>query len=92
MGEPVLRNTFDDGRWDYVYTIEVPNAFSSRQLVSVFFENDVLVYITGRHGAVVRHKASGRVTVPPGRVSNSTCLARSRAGPPQVSRILSRSR
>ena len=47
MGEPVLRNTFDDDRWDYVYTIEVPNAFSSRQLVSVFFENDLLVYITG---------------------------------------------
>lgn len=47
MGEPVLRNTFDDDRWDYVYTIEVPNAFSSRQLVSLFFENDVLVYITG---------------------------------------------
>ena len=47
MGEPVLRNTFDDDRWDYVYTIEVPNAFSSRQLVSLFFENDVLVYLTG---------------------------------------------
>ena len=47
MGEPVLRNTFDDDRWDYVYTIEVPNTFSSRQLVSVFFENDLLVYITG---------------------------------------------
>lgn len=47
MGEPVLRNTFDDDRWDYVYTIEVPNAFSSRQLVSLFFENDLLVYITG---------------------------------------------
>ena len=47
MGEPVLRNTFDDERWDYVYTIDVPNTFSSRQLVSLFFENDVLVYITG---------------------------------------------
>ena len=47
MGEPVLRNTFDDDRWDYVYTIDVPNAFNSRMLVSVFFENDVLVYITG---------------------------------------------
>ena len=47
MGEPVLRNTFDDDRWDYVYTIDVPNAYSARQLVSLFFENDVLVYITG---------------------------------------------
>ena len=47
MGEPVLRNTFDDDRWDYVYTIDVPNTYSARQLVSLFFENDVLVYITG---------------------------------------------
>ena len=47
MGAPVLRNTFDDDRWDYVYTIDVPNAFSSRMLVSLFFENDVLMYITG---------------------------------------------
>ena len=47
MGEPVLRNTFDDDRWDYVYTIDVPNTYSARQLVSLFFENDVLVYLTG---------------------------------------------
>ena len=47
MGEPVLRNTFDDDRWDYVYTIDVPDTFQSRMLVSLFFKNDVLTYITG---------------------------------------------
>ena len=47
MGEPVLRNTFDDDRWDYVYTVEMPNIYNSRMLVSLFFENDVLMYITG---------------------------------------------
>ena len=47
MGEPVLRNTFDDDRWDYVYTVELPNIYNSRMLVSLFFENDVLMYITG---------------------------------------------
>ena len=47
MGEPVLRNTFDDDRWDYVYTIEVPDAYSARMQVSLFFERDVLMYITG---------------------------------------------
>ena len=47
MGEPVLRNTFDDDRWDYVYTIDVPDAYNARMLVSLFFENDVLRYITG---------------------------------------------
>ena len=47
MGEPVLRNTFDDDRWDYIYTVEMPNIYNSRMLVSLFFENDVLMYITG---------------------------------------------
>ena len=47
MGEPVLRNTFDDDRWDYVYTVDVPDTYNARMLVSLFFENDVLTYITG---------------------------------------------
>ena len=24
MGEPVLKNTFDENRWDYLYTLELP--------------------------------------------------------------------
>jgi outer membrane protein assembly factor BamE len=47
MGEPVVRNSFNDDRWDYIYTIEVPGVFSNTQTVSLFFVDDLLAYFTG---------------------------------------------
>ncbi len=47
MGEPVFRNTFNDGRWDYIYTIEIGNQYSDEKRVSVYFEDDLLAYFTG---------------------------------------------
>lgn len=47
MGEPVFRNTFDNNRWDYIYTIEVGAQYEDQKRVSVYFENDLLAYFTG---------------------------------------------
>lgn len=47
MGEPVFRNTFDNNRWDYIYTIEVGSTYADQKRVSVYFENEVLAYFTG---------------------------------------------
>ena len=47
MGGPVVRNVFDDSRWDYVYTIDVPGSFESQVVVSVFFEAGALARIVG---------------------------------------------
>ena len=47
MGQPVMRNTFDDDRWDFVYTLEVPGAFRQTARSSLYFHNDVLAYFTG---------------------------------------------
>ena len=47
MGGPVVRNAFDDSRWDYVYTIDVPGTLKTRVLVSIFFEDGALVRIVG---------------------------------------------
>ena len=47
MGEPILRNTFTENRWDYIYTIEVPGLFNQDVRMSLFFEDDVLAYFTG---------------------------------------------
>ena len=47
MGRPVIINTFDPDRWDYVFTIEVPGQFNETTRMSLFFENDVLPHFTG---------------------------------------------
>ena len=47
MGEPVVRNIFNQDRWDYIYTIKVPGRFENEQRFTVFFENDALSSLTG---------------------------------------------
>ena len=47
MGQPVFRNAFDVDRWDYIYTLNVPNVMQTRQRVSLYFEDDVLAFFTG---------------------------------------------
>jgi outer membrane protein assembly factor BamE len=47
MGEPVFRNPFDDRRWDYIYTLQIPGYYEDTKRMSLYFENDVLAYFTG---------------------------------------------
>ena len=47
MGEPVIRNPFDDERWDYVYTLRVPGYLDEQLNLSVFFTDGVLSHFTG---------------------------------------------
>ena len=47
MGEPVVRNTFNQDRWDYIYTIEAPGRFTDEKRVTLHFENDLLSSFTG---------------------------------------------
>lgn len=47
MGEPILRNTFNESRWDYIYTISIPGYFEQDIRMSLFFEDDALSYFTG---------------------------------------------
>src|SRR5690606_664321 len=47
MGEPVLRHAFEQDRWDYIYTLQIPGYYNDQKRVSLYFENDVLAYFTG---------------------------------------------
>ena len=47
MGEPVVRNIFNQDRWDYIYTIKVPGRFETEQRFTVFFQNDALSSLAG---------------------------------------------
>jgi outer membrane protein assembly factor BamE len=48
MGEPVIQDPFDDTKWVYLYSIDVPGVFSQQsRLVLSFDENDLLAIISG---------------------------------------------
>ncbi len=57
MGEPIFRNSFNENRWDYIYTIEVPGYFNEKIKVSLFFEQDLLAYFTGDLAPSSEHEA-----------------------------------
>ena len=46
MGTPLLKDVFHDNRWDYYYGIGI-GEIELEKRVSVYFENDKLVRITG---------------------------------------------
>jgi outer membrane protein assembly factor BamE len=47
MGEPIYRNTFDDSRWDYLYSFEIPGDYVERKRLSIFFRDDVMTHFEG---------------------------------------------
>ena len=47
LGTPMLNDVFHANRWDYVYTLGVGSRPHEIRRITVFFENDRLVRITG---------------------------------------------
>ena len=47
MGTPLVEDTFNQDRWDYAYTIRNGGELLASSHVTVFFDGDALVNITG---------------------------------------------
>ena len=47
MGTPLLIDTFEQERWDYVHSLETRRTERQQQRVSLYFEKDLLVRIEG---------------------------------------------
>ncbi len=47
MGEPIHRNSFNDSRWDYLYSIEIPGEYLERKRLSIYFEGDTVTHFDG---------------------------------------------
>lgn len=47
MGTPLIRDPFHQDRWDYIYSYQPGGGTRGQEGVTVFFENDQLVRITG---------------------------------------------
>ena len=47
MGEPVIKNPFDQDRWDYVYTLRVPGVVNDHMKLSLYFTDGLLSHFVG---------------------------------------------
>ena len=45
MGSPMLSDPFHDQRWDYIYRFIPNKGFERKSLLTLYFENDLLVRI-----------------------------------------------
>jgi outer membrane protein assembly factor BamE len=47
LGTPLLRDTFDQDRWDYLYSFQPGGGERAQEVLTVHFENNVLTSISG---------------------------------------------
>ena len=47
LGTPLIADTFDQSRWDYLYTLRQPSGKRLREHVTIHFDDDRLVGISG---------------------------------------------
>ena len=47
MGTPLVRDPFDQDRWDYVYSYQPGGGVRGQERITMFFENDLLTHFTG---------------------------------------------
>ena len=65
MGEPVIKNPFDQDRWDYVYTLRVPGVVEDHMKMSLFFTDGLLSHFVGDlapSAAQAKARAPGQAT------------------------------
>lgn len=47
LGSPLLLNTFNDNRFDYIYTIQIGHGKMTEQRITCYFDDDKLVKVIG---------------------------------------------
>lgn len=69
LGTPLLTDMFHANRWDYVFFRERPNKTREERRVSVFFENNRLVRVTG--SAAPKPSSAAKAVEPQREAANS---------------------
>lgn len=49
LGSPVIRDPFNEGRWDYVYYVSLAGQPARARRLTLFFEGDTLARINDRY-------------------------------------------
>ena len=49
MGQPILKNSFDSDRWDYIYTFAPRSQTPEKHYVTLYFEGGLLSRLVGNY-------------------------------------------
>ncbi|MBR9909689.1 MAG: outer membrane protein assembly factor BamE [Gammaproteobacteria bacterium] len=47
MGNPLVQDTFNPNRWDYIYTLIPAKGEPTKERITIFFEDDKLSHFSG---------------------------------------------
>ena len=47
MGTPLIQDSFNQNRWDYVYSLQPGGGERKQESISLFFENEKLTHFEG---------------------------------------------
>ena len=61
LGTPLIRDTFDQDRWDYVYSFLPGGGERAQERITVFFENNQLTHFTGDFQQTPENEQFGNV-------------------------------
>ncbi len=54
MGQPILKNSFDSDRWDYIHTFAPRSRRPERKFITLYFEDGVLDRLIGNYDLAER--------------------------------------
>ena len=65
MGTPLIRDTFDQNRWDYIYSYQPGGGERVQEQISIFFENNELTHFTGDFKQTAEKEQFGNTNTAP---------------------------
>ena len=61
MGTPLVKDTFNQDRWDYLYSFQPGGGERVQERLTIYFENDQLAYFTGDFNQTPENEQFGTV-------------------------------
>lgn len=72
MGTPLIKDTFDQDRWDYLYSIQIGGGERMQERLSVYFEDGLLADFDGDFEQTPENEQFGKSTGTDNSVASTT--------------------
>ena len=83
LGDTVNKDPFEQNRWVYLYTLEVPDFFNQKIKLILDFEDDLLTTISGDMAPIAEKEETAEVETEAGATVEATVEETAEADPEQ---------